>query len=298
MEEKKKIKINLATILLVIIIVLLIIMLIFILKLYKEKNVEMKKTSNLNNEGYSLQSTDDSQNRIINDVFDINNSNIDNLTIENQVKNDANTIEDDSINYIEMTESKYNEYNTKPYSFRIQGMEANNNGTITLKGRVFKQIEFLSLTKEQYNDLVNGEIIDLLGYQLKVDMEEDPDNGGYDLLITSTDDRWLKFYVEKNSDGSGKLHWYTESEMYIGTPFQKGETGRFVGTDIYAKIDIDENINCEYGYGSKTLRNIYDERKSDGLLNIEYKNDTIFPILNDELIFEDGICTSVIFSGE
>ena len=201
-----------------------------------------------------------------------------------------------SIEYIEMTEAKYKEYSTSPYSFRIQEMVQNDNRTITIKGRVYKEIELLSITKEQYNDLINGKTIDLLGYQMKVNKDEDSDNGGYDLLITSTGNKWMKFYVEKNSDGSGKLHWYTEREMYEGTSFQEGETGRFVGTDIYMQITLDENLKCKWGNESKTLQQEYFNRKSNGTLNIKEKDDTVLPFANDEFIFQKGNCTSIIFS--
>ena len=201
-----------------------------------------------------------------------------------------------SIEYIEMTEAKYKEYSTSPYSFRIQEMVQNDNRTITIKGRVYKEIELLSITKEQYNDLINGKTIDLLGYQMKVNKDEDSDNGGYDLLITSTGNKWMKFYVEKNSDGSGKLHWYTEREMYEGTSFQEGETGRFVGTDIYMQITLDENLKCKWGNESTTLQQEYLNRKSNGTLNIKEKDDTVLPFANDEFIFQEGNCTSIIFS--
>ena len=201
-----------------------------------------------------------------------------------------------SIEYIEMTEAKYKEYSTSPYSFRIQEMVQNDNRTITIKGRVYKEIELLSITKKQYNDLINGKTIDLLGYQMKVNKDEDSDNGGYDLLITSTGNKWMKFYVEKNSDGSGKLHWYTEREMYEGTSFQEGETGRFVGTDIYMQITLDENLKCKWGNESRTLQQEYFNRKSNGTLNIKEKDDTVLPFANDEFIFQKGNCTSIIFS--
>ena len=44
-----------------------------------------------------------------------------------------------------MTEAKYKEYSTSPYSFRIQEMVQNDNRTITIKGRVYKEIELLSI---------------------------------------------------------------------------------------------------------------------------------------------------------
>lgn len=303
MEEKNATKISLSTFFLILAIIVIIVMGIFIYNLNNDKNIEIQKVANLNNEVSSLQSTVNNLNEKINDVSTIvNNSNNSNTISTNSVNTSNSNIVNNiststsSTKYIEMTEAMYKKYSTSPYSFRIQEMIDNKNGTITIKGRVYKEIELLSITKEQYNNLVNGKTINLLGYQMKVNKDEDPDNGGYDLLITSTGDKWMKFYVEKNSDGSGKLHWYTESEMYQGTPFQEGETGRFAGTDTYMQITLDENLNCKWGSESKTLKKEYNDRKSNGTLNIKDENDTMLTLANDEFVFKNGKCTSIIFS--
>ena len=196
----------------------------------------------------------------------------------NNTSNNSN-----SSKYIEMTEANYKKYNTSPYSFRIQELIDNNNGTITINGRVYKEIELPSITKEQYDTLVNGKTINLLGYQMKVNKDEDPNNGGYDMLITSTGAKWMKFYVKKNNDGSGKLYWYTEIEMYVGT-------------DKYMQITLDKSLQCKRDNDSKTLQQEYNDRKSNGTLNINDEDDTMFPLANDEFIFKNGQCTSIIFS--
>ena len=303
MEEKKVTKISLSTFFLILSILIIIVMAYFIYKINNEKNIETQKVANLNNEVNSLQSTVNNLNEKINDVSNIVNSpNNDNTISNNSINtNNSNIINNTSNNassskYIEMTEANYKKYNTSPYSFRIKEMIDNNNGTITIKGRVYKEIDLLSITKEQYDNLVNGKTINLLGYQMKANKDEDPDNGGYDMLITSTGDKWMKFYVEKNSDGSGKLHWYTESEMYDGTPFQEGETGRFIGTDTYMQITLDKSLQCKWGNDSKTLQKEYNDRKSNGTLNIKDEDDTMLPLANDEFIFKNGQCTSIIFS--
>lgn len=216
--------------------------------------------------------------------------------VKNITSSENNLNNTNSTQYIEMTEATYKKYNTLPNYFRIQEMIDNKNGTITIRGRVYQETELLKITKEQYGKLLEGKVIDLLGYQMKVNKEEDPSNGGYDMLITSTTaEKWMKFYVEKNSDGSGKLHYYTEDEMYRGTPFQKDETGRFIGTNTYLQITLDDKLKCESGNASTTLREEFN--KSNGILNINKNDDIKLPYLNDEFNFENGKCVSIRFSG-
>lgn len=274
------------------------------LNLYKTDSEEIVKSYSLNftgsNERYNdflLQKCDEAE------IFVKDNAeifSIATITLEYDEKEDTMYVKSfernnkDSIQYIEMTEANYKKYNTLPNYFRIQEMINNENGTITIRGRVYQETEPLKITKEQYEELLEGKVIDLLGYQMKANKEE-PDNGGYDMLITSTtEDKWMKFYVETNIDGSGKLHYYTEDEMYMGTPFQKDETGRFTGTNTYLQITLDDNLKCESGNGSTTLK---DECNTfNGTFNID-NDDIKLPYLNDEFNFENGKCVSIKFSG-
>ncbi len=284
MEEKKTVKISLSTVLLIISVIIIVVMAYFLFKLNNEKTTETGNVSDADTKISNLENT-------LNSLDEKTNNNSNNVN-----NSDNSTSNNNNVNYIEMTEENYKKYNTSPYSYRIQDMIQNKDGTITIKGRVYKETDFLSITKEQYQDLVNNKTVDILGYNMKVNKEEDPDNGGYDLLITSTGDKWMKFYVEKNSDGTGKLIYYTEMEMYVGTPFEPGEIGRYIGTDTYIQITLNEELKCTWGKSTITLKQEYDSRKENNTLHTTNSHDTVFPLLNDEFVFKNGKCTSIVFS--
>ena len=63
----------------------------------------------------------------------------------NNTKPTVKNINKSEINYIEMTEENYNKYNTNGYQFVILDMQENNNSTLTIKGRVYKEKELLFL---------------------------------------------------------------------------------------------------------------------------------------------------------
>ena len=288
-NEKREIRISLSNVLLIIAIIVIIIMICLIIKLNYEAKIETQEIIDLNNKISSLQNT-------INSLNEKTSEDKTTLITSTSDENNYNLNDNISDEHIEMTEEKYKEYSTKPYSFRIQEMIDNGTGTITIKGRVYKEADLLSITKEQYDDLVSGKTINLLGYQMKQNKDEDLNNGGYDMLISSTGEKWMKFYVKKNSDGTGKLQWYTERDGYNGTPFQEGETGRFIGTKTYMQITLDENLKCMWGNKSKTLRNEYEDRKQNQTLVLKDEDDVSLPLLNDEFIFENGVCESILFS--
>ena len=287
MEKKKG---SLSIVFLVIVIILIIVMGAL---LYMQKTEADRHIAELENNASELQETINDLQGKIDSISNTINSNKD---VDKNSSTDTTINNTDSIQYIEMTEANYKKYNTLPNYFRIQEMIDNKNGTITIRGRVYQETELLKITKEQYEDLLDGKVIDLLGYQMKVNKDEAPNNGGYDMLITSTiEEKWLKFYVERNTDGSGKLHYYTEEEMYRATPFKEDETGRFIGTNTYLQITLDDKLKCESGNVSSTLREEFN--KSNGLFNINKNDDIKLPYLNDEFYFENGKCVSIRFSG-
>ena len=205
MENKKS---RLSIIFLVIAIILVLVMGVV---LYMQ-NIELnKQIAEHENNASKLQETIKDLQEEIDSISNTINSNKDvdkELSTETIINNNSNN---SSSKYVEMTEENYKKYNTLPNYFRIQEMIDNEDGTITIRGRVFKETELLKITKEQYIELVDGKVIDLLGYQMKINNDEDSDNGDYDMLITSiSEEKWMKFYVEKNIYGSGKLHYYTE----------------------------------------------------------------------------------------
>jgi len=177
------------------------------------------------------------------------------------------------IQYIEMTEDNHKKYNTEKYQFRYEDIINNNDKTITIKGRVYEEIELPIITKEQYQELMADKTIDLLGHKMKV--SESNDFGGHDLLIESIDD-WMIFYVDKNSDGTGTLMYGSEIALYKKT-------------NTYMKITVDESIPTE-GYSLKQLvgNNMLENQDSQEL--------RMLPVLNDCYIFENGKCTSITFS--
>ena len=204
MENKKS---RLSIIFLVIAIILVLVMGVV---LYMQ-NIELnKQIAEHENNASKLQETIKDLQEEIDSISNTINSNKDvdkELSTETIINNNSNN---SSSKYVEMTEENYKKYNTLPNYFRIQEMIDNEDGTITIRGRVFKETELLKITKEQYIELVDGKVIDLLGYQMKINNDEDSDNGDYDMLITSiSEEKWMKFYVEKNIYGSGKLHYYT-----------------------------------------------------------------------------------------
>lgn len=287
MENKKG---SLSTVFFVIAIILIVVMGVF---MYMQKIESYRQIAELENNASKLQETINDLQGKIDTISNTINSNKD---VDKNSSTDTTIDNTNSIQYIEMTEANYKKYNTLPNYFRIQEMIDNKNGTITIRGRVYQETELLKITKEQYEELLEGKVIDLLGYQMKVNKEEEPNNGGYNMLITSTiAEKWMKFYVEKNSDGSGKLHYYTEDEMYSGTPFQKDETGRFIGTNTYLQITLDDKLKCESGNAPTTLREEFN--KSNGILNINKNEDIKLPYLNDEFNFENGKCVSIRFFG-
>ena len=61
----------------------------------------------------------------------------------NNTKTAVENVNKSEINYIEMTEENYNKYNSNGYQFVILDMQENNNNTVTIKGRVYKEKELL-----------------------------------------------------------------------------------------------------------------------------------------------------------
>lgn len=188
----------------------------------------------------------------------------------------------DSIEYIDMTEENYKKYNNEngKYIFKLLDMTSNGNGTVTIKGRVYKNIDLPILTKEQYNDLLNGKNVNLMGHEMKKNLDEELE--GHDLLIEMANegDPFFKFYVDRNNDGTGKLYDYCEIGIYEGT-------------NIYMKLQVDENIETESGLGKFQLK-YYLQNWGGMYLYDEYEE--FNPLYNDEFIFEDGVCKKIIFN--
>ena len=258
MGEKKTIKASLLTFFLILAIIAIVVMAYFLYKLNNEKIAETEKVADLQNEISNLETTDNN----LNDK--INNS-------------DNSNVKEDNINYIEMTETNYKKYNSNGYQFEIADMISNANNTVTIKGRVYKLKELPTLSKKQYQDLIDGKTITLMGYEMKINGSED--NVGHDFVIESTGD-WMKFYVDQDSDGTGKLFDYTEAALYEGT-------------DTYMQITVDKDISTESGSGNIPLKQYLNNWSGMA----ELKDTEMLPSYNTEFIFENGKCSSIVFTG-
>ena len=120
--------------------------------------------------------------------------------------------------YVEMTEESYKKYNIGEYQYRISNMIDNNDGTITIKGRVYKEKDGTRLVDEG-----------------------------------------------------------------IAT---------YIGTDIYMKINVDENTSTESGLGNISLKEYLKSYHE----NDETKDEITTRTYHEELVFEDGKCTLIKFT--
>ncbi len=257
MEENKVKRISLSTFLLIIAIIVIIIMAYFLYKINNERIVKTEEVISLQNEVSNLESKVNSLNEKIN-----NNSNTNN----------------DNINYIEMTEANYQTYNSNGYRFEISDMISNTDSTVTIKGRVYKLKDLPTLSQKQYQDLLEGKTITLMDYEMKISEDENGKDSGHDFLIESTGD-WIKFYVDQNSDGTGKLSDYTEAALYEST-------------DIYMQITVDNSISTKSGYGDISLK----QYLNNWIGKKELKDTELLPGYNTEFIFENGKCSSILFT--
>lgn len=271
MDKNRTVKASILIVLLVLALIVIIIMGYYIYKLNNEKNIEAGKVVNLNNEISTIQNTVNNLNEKINNVSNIINT-PDNPTNISKVEESR-----DSEGYIEMTEEKYKAYNNDKYHFAIQSDTASNkDGTVTIKGRVFKIVELGSITKQQYEDLENGKTLTISGYK----MTKAKYSGKHDLLLSNNSEDQMYFYVDKNTDGTGNLSY---------ADFIDAEA-----TDIYMKITVDENIPCKYiDTNDKkkeiSLKRILEEKWS---FYEDDKDTKLYTLSLDDwqLIFKDGKC--------
>ena len=201
----------------------------------------------------------------------------------NNTRPTVENINKSEINYIEMTEENYNKYNTNGYQFVIVDMQENNNNTITIQGRVYKEKELPILTQSQYEDLINNKTVNILGYEMKLTdnadfKDEDNTYAGHDLYIESVNNE-LSFYVDKNNDKTANLFYPSEFSL-------------FDGTDIYMQITLDSDTPTTSGLGNISLG----EYIKNYIPYFELKDTVHLNLYNDEFIFENGKCTEIQFT--
>lgn len=177
--------------------------------------------------------------------------------------------------YIEMTENNYDS------DFRIQSVINNNDGTYTIRGSIYRELDLPNISEDDYNKLLNGETIEIFGIEFKARKKENIEEYGEKYIpLEYVDDVTLgDMYIDYSSENKKyELHYYTEIAYYENT-----------GTCM--EITLDENTKIT-GMRECTLKEFYTEDYST-----DYKNIERFPLFNDEFIFENGKCVEINISG-
>lgn len=227
-------------------------------------------------------------------VFFTKNQNNERLNTDNVKVIDDNTIFEDKIineNNIVKEEKKYdvltediNYYlnTSKDETFRVQDVIHNADNTITLKGRVYKYLDLPALTKAQYNALLEGKSLDILGEKVT----KEPDNtraeeAGYEISLvveTKEHEDEMIYYANRNADGSATLYYGSDTKLAEGT-------------DIYLKLTLRNDTICEINEQETTIEKYYTQD-----IHREDKNLTRLYTENIEFAFEQGECWLVLLS--
>lgn len=271
MEEKNSKKGSVSAILLIIALIVIGVMAFFLYQLNNEKNAEAENVKKMEVEIHNLENDNKNLQLRIETLEDI----VGKLNDEELKIPDVE--EGEEKEYIEMTEENYNKYNSNGYRFEILDMVSNDDDTVTISGVVYKLKELPTLSEDEYNELLDGKKVTVMGYEMEK-IEED--TAGHDLVIGTSDETYIRFYVSENDDGTGKLYDYTEAALYELT-------------DIYMEIIVDKDIDTESGFGNISLEEYLKGWFGTGEAAKEIE---MIPGYNTEFIFEDGECTLIKFT--
>lgn len=180
-------------------------------------------------------------------------------------------------NYQEMNWENYYDANKDNNTFRIQDVIHNNDGTITIKGRVYQYLDLPStLSANEYKALLDGKSLNILGEKVtKVQDDNIAKEAGYDTALKVETQKYkynFYYYLNKNEDGTATL--YNGSDSSIAE-----------GTNVYLQKTLSGDFECYY-YGQKIL--LKDYYKND--VHIEDLNKTRQLHKNNEFVIdeEDG----------
>ena len=180
-------------------------------------------------------------------------------------------------NYQEMNWENYYDANKDNNTFRIQDVIHNNDGTITIRGRVYQYLDLPStLSANEYKALLDGKSLNILGEKVtKVQDDNIAKEAGYDTALKVETQKYkynFYYYLNKNEDGTATL--YNGSDSSIAE-----------GTNVYLQKTLSGNFECYY-YGEKIL--LKDYYKND--VHIEDLNKTRLLHKNNEFVIdeEDG----------
>jgi hypothetical protein len=249
MEERKNIKISLSAIVLILAMIVIVIMSYLVYKFYNEKTIETEKVSDLNNQITSLQSTIDNLQGTIDTISNTINST--SVNASNSSVNVSNTSNSSSNGkgYIELNEANFNKYNNENYSFDILSISKNNDGTYTISGRVYEEVELPTLSKDEYQQLKNGNKVNIFGIEFVKSADDVTDFGEYDFSISSNSDQILNsvdFFVMQNSDGTASLYYGSEYKFVKTTNIYMSATvNKTVFDEEYSEYSSDEKSSSD-----------------------------------------------------
>lgn len=262
-------KINLKKIL-PIIIILLFIMIIIIGVIIVSLKKQNDQISNIDPNG-----------DLITIINEDNNENTLYIDTENNVAKNNQKV------YQDLNGKNYQENNKDNKTFRIQDVIHNSDGTITLKGRVYKYLELPSyLSAEEYKALLEGKSINILGEKATMIQDETKaDEAGYDIAIKVESKKYNYnfYYYATEDEEAGIAELYNGSDSFIAE-----------GTDIYLQITLNGDFECSY-FGEKiALKDYY---KND--VHIADVDKTRLLHRNDEFIIndEDGSILYLVVTG-
>lgn len=251
-------------ILIIIVVIMIIIIGAVLISLIKNKN----KEDGIDPNGDSIVVAND-ENKV--------QDNTQNNTSTQYIDTENKDINNGEKKYQEMNWENYYEANKDNKTFRIQDVIHNNDGTITIKGRVYQYLDLPStLSAKEYQALLDGKSLNILGEKVtKVQDDNIAKEAGYEIALKVETKKYnydFYYYANKNEDGTATL--YNGSDSSIAE-----------GTDIYLQKTLNGDFECYY-YGEKIeLKDYY---KQD--IHIEDVNKTRLLHQNDEFVIdeEDG----------
>lgn len=178
-------------------------------------------------------------------------------------------------------EKKYQELNNVTYysgnsdnkTFRIQDVIHNQDGTITIKGRVYEYIELPDkLSAKEYQALLDGKSLNISGEKVtKIQDDNVAKEAGYETALKIENKKYdyeMMYYVNKNEDGTANL--YNGSNSSIAK-----------GTDTYLEKTLNGDFECLLNDQKITLKDYY---KKD--IHVADKNITRLLHENDEFVID------------
>ena len=201
---------------------------------------------------------------------------------------------DDNIVYEEANEENLEKYNDEGHVFLINQVEDNYDGTLTIKGRIYKLFDG-KITDEEYKGLLAGGTIEFYGSTLKIKDLSKKDNytlvdnyGGEDYILSLDEDK--NPTVLNKSEGLIRIK---STSAYMKTIVDKN-------TKVYTKYRTLPDLDLQYEGTVKDYFEMQNMKNGDNLdesiiyKNNYYNSDYIWLSNRYVLEFEDEKCIKII----